>query len=169
MSDASRVILVPFTREHVDLTFQWVIDPEFQRLFLMRGGPTREKHKAYFENVLNDGTQRVYAVLCEGCHVGNGGIKNIILGREEGELWVYVGLSAMRGKGIGKHATGLLIREAFENLKLLSVYVHVAKFNDDALKMYAGLGFTQFAGRDIPEEWRDRQHEIVRMRLQRTL
>jgi RimJ/RimL family protein N-acetyltransferase len=169
MSDASKVILVPFTKEHVDLTFQWVRDAEFQRLFLMRGEPTREKHEAYFENVLNDRTQRVYAVLYEGCHVGNGGIKNIATGQEEGELWVYVGLSAMRGKGIGKHAAGLLIREAFEHLKLLTVYVYVAKFNDDALQMYAGLRFTQLAGRDIPEEWRDRQHEIVRMRLQRTL
>jgi RimJ/RimL family protein N-acetyltransferase len=169
MSDASRVVLVPFTREHVDLTFQWVMDPELQRLFLMRRKPTREKHKAYFEHVLNDTTQRVYAVLCEGCHVGNGGIKNIATGLEEGELWVYVGLSAMRGKGIGKYATGLLIREAFEIMKLRKVYVHVAAFNDAALKMYADLGFTQFAGRDIPEEWRDRQHEIVRMRLQRTV
>lgn len=169
MSDAPKVILVPFTKAHVDLTFQWVRDFEFQRLFFMRGEPTREKHEAYFENILNDRTQRVYAVLCENHHVGNGGIKNIAPGQEEGELWVYVGLSAMRGKGIGRHATGLLIREAFENLKLLTVYVHVAKFNDAALKMYAALGFTQFAGRDIPEEWRDRQHEIVRMRLKRTL
>lgn len=169
MSDAPRVILVPFTKAHVDLTFQWVRNSEFQRLFLMRSEPTWEKHKAYFENVLNDRTQRVYALLCEGCHVGNGGIKNIVPTQEEGELWVYVGLSAMRGKGIGRRGTGLLIREAFDNLKLLTVYVHVAKFNDDALKMYAGLGFTQFAGQDIPEEWRDRQHEIVRMRLQKTL
>ena len=169
MSDAPRVILVPFTKAHVDLTFQWVRDEEFRRLFLMRGEPTRAKHKAYFENVLNDRTQRVYAVLCEVCHVGNGGIKNIAPGQEEGELWVYVGLSAMRGQGIGKNATSLLIREAFENLKLLTVYVHVAKLNDHALKMFSGLGFTQSAGRDIPEEWRDRQHEIVRMRLERTL
>ena len=169
MIDAPRVILVPFTKAHVDLTFRWVRDAEFQRLFLMLGEPTWEKHKAHFVKVLNDGTQRVYAVLCENRHVGNGGIKNIATGQEEGELWVYLGDSSVRGKGIGKYATGLLIREAFEDLKLRSVYVHVAKFNEYALKMYTGLGFTQFAGRAIPEEWRDRQQEIVRMRLQRAL
>lgn len=169
MSDASRVILVPFTKAHVELTFQWVIDPELRRLFLMRGEPTWDKHKAYFENVLNDRTQRVYAVLNEGRHVGNGGIKNIIDGREEVELWVYVGVSSMRGKGIGRYATSLLIQAAFMDLKMRAVYIHVAAFNDAALKMYAGVGFSVVSGQDIPEEWRDRQHEIVRMRLQRTL
>ena len=169
MKDASKVILVPFMEVHLDLTFQWVRDAEFQRLFLMRGEPTWEKHKAHFETVLNDRTQRVYAVLCDGRHVGNGGIKNIVFGQEEGELWVYVGNSAMRRQGIGKRATGQLIREAFENLKLRTVYVHVARFNDDALNMYAGLGFRRFAGRDIPEVWRDRQQEIIQMRLLRSL
>jgi len=169
MSNVSAVILVPFTRKHVDLTFQWVRDAEFQRLFLMRGEPTWEKHTAYFENALKDRTQRIYAILYEGRHVGNGGIKNISFGQKEAELWVYVGLSAIRRKGIGKHATGLLVSEAYESLQLLTIYVHVAAFNIAAFRMYASLGFSVVSRQDIPEEWHDRQTEIVRMRLRKSI
>jgi RimJ/RimL family protein N-acetyltransferase len=80
-----------------------------------------------------------------------------------------LGSSSMKGKGIGKYAISLLIHEAFYNLKLREICVHVAAFNNIALKMYSDLGFTQLTERDIKEEWRDRQDEIVRMRLQRSL
>ena len=167
MIETSEINLIPFTWEHVEPTFEWVKDPEFQRLFLMRGIPSKEKHQSYFNTVLADKTQRLYAVLHQGRHVGNGGIKNIDPEKKEGELWIYVGSPVMRGKGTGKCATNLLIKEAFERMNLLIIYVHVAKFNHVALKMYEHLGFKKCSDNIVSEDWQNRQHEIIKMKLKR--
>src|SRR4030066_2342495 len=102
------VSLVPFREEHISLTFEWIQDPDFQQLFLMRDRPTWDGHIKYFDNMLKDPAQRVYAILSEGRHVGNCGVKNISLTNKEGELWIYIGDPRMRRKGIASHATRLL-------------------------------------------------------------
>jgi len=169
MSEQSGVVLMPFTKSHINSTYHWVTDFAFQRLFLMREKPTLAKHVTYFENMLKDDTQKVYAIVCQKKHTGNCGIKLINNPQGNGELWLYVGEPGMRGQGIGSSATYLLIQEAFGRLKLARLFVHVATFNKIALKMYMDLGFSEVEGDAIPAEWNDRSKEIIRMRLDKPL
>lgn len=157
------ISLIPFTNEHVALTFEWVKDPDFQRLFLMRSEPTWEGHKKYFERVLNDNTQRVYAILAENEHVGNCGLKNLSEIKKEGELWIYVGDPLMRGKGIGVSAARLLLCKGFEVLGLEMIYAHVADFNISARRLYEKLGFIEMPLIDYLNEWNNRGCKIIRM------
>jgi len=159
------VSLVPFREEHISLTFEWIQDPDFQQLFLMRDRPTWEGHIKYFDRILKDPAQRVYAILAESRHVGNCGMKNISL--KEGELWIYIGDPRMRGKGIANHATRLLAAKGFIELGLEKIIVHVADFNVSAIKLYKKLGFIEVLVSDNSKDWANRGCNIIRMELKK--
>ena len=165
MTSNLEVSLVPFTQKHVSITFNWISETELRNLFLIRGEIDWEIHKNYFNNILSDSTQYIFAILFLNRHVGNCGLKNISLKNKEGEMWIYIGDSSMRGKSIGKHATELLLHEGFNVLKLKMIYVHVADFNTAARRLYEKLGFNEVTMIDDSNEWSDRGCKIIRMEL----
>lgn len=156
-----RVTLAPFTEQHVDTTYAWVCDADLRRDFLMRGEVTPEGHVAHFHRVLADPEQVVFAILAERTHVGNAGFKAVRRG-QGAELWVYIGDPEARGKGIGREAVRLLIEQEAPRLRLRWIYLHVATFNEAAIRLYASLGFRQVDWTPGPE-WEDRGIELIRM------
>ena len=167
MTSNVAVSLEPYIQKHVLKTFKWVLNPELRKLFLMRGEPTWEVHNKYFERVLQDHSQRVYAILAGDEHVGNCGLKNLLSLRKVGELWIYIGEPSIRGKGIGKRATELLLHEGFEVLGLKMIYTHVADFNTAARRLYKKLGFHEVPLINDSNEWANRQCKIIRMELKK--
>lgn len=151
--------LATFASSHVPQTFLWVSNPGLQRDFLIREVPTKKGNVEYWTKVLCDTTQRVYAIYILHNHVGNCGLKNLT--NEEGELWIYVGDTSMRKKGVGSSATRLLLDIAFKELGLKLVYVHVARASSIAKGMYKTLGFKEVDW--LENEWQGR--EVVRMEL----
>ncbi len=162
---STHVKLIPFSESHIEKTFLWLQNPRLRHDFLMRGQPSIETHLKYFEEVLNDSSQKVFAVLCDGDHVGNCGLKHIVPNRES-ELWIYIGDESQQKKGIGTAATKQLISYAFNELNGELIYLHVADFNIAAIKLYEKLGFAKSTLEDSME-WRDRRTEIIRMELTR--
>jgi RimJ/RimL family protein N-acetyltransferase len=161
------VSLIPFTRDHVEKTFTWVTDAEFQQLFLMRGHPTWVGHQAYFDRVLADPTQCVFAIIHDKVHVGNCGLKNLVRGKD-GELWLYVGEVTLRRKKIGRRAADLLLNFGFEVLRLEMIYLHFADFNVGARRLYEHIGFRQVSLKESnSEEWGKKPCEIIRMEITR--
>jgi RimJ/RimL family protein N-acetyltransferase len=136
-------------------------------MFLMRGEPDWEAHREHFERVLADPAQRVWAVLDGDVHVGNAGLKNLSPESGEAELWIYVGEEAFRSRGVGTAASRLLLEEGFEGLSLRRIRLHVADFNEPAVRMYRRLGFVE-TGTPLPEEWRDRECSVLVMEKRRT-
>ena len=165
----SKTTLQPFRDEHIARTFAWVIDPWLQKNFLMRHRPTWESHQVYFGRVLSDPSQRIYAILNDGVHVGNCGIKNICAASRSGEIWIYIGANEHRGKRVGIQATQLLCREAFDVYDLTNLCVHVADFNETAQRMYEKLGFVapSLKGPATPE-WQGRSCGVRYMELRRS-
>lgn len=156
---ANRIRLTPFTAECVERTFAWVSHQALRRAFLIRGELTRMAHESYFVRVLGDPAQRVYAILCDGEHVGNCGFKHLDSGAGEGELWIYLGEPVVRGKGIGEAATRLLLREGTERLGLRRIYAHVAEDNEPARRLYRRVGFVEAGAGGA--EWEGRG--VIRM------
>jgi RimJ/RimL family protein N-acetyltransferase len=116
---------------------------------------------------LSDSSQKVYAIYCENEHVGNCGIKNIIAG-SEGELWIYMGSPATRGKGVGTRATKLLVQEGMENMHFHKMYLHVADFNKAAYAMYQNIGFVEVPLVGDAGVWAGRGCNIIGMELTRS-
>lgn len=136
-----RVWLEPLTKEHVAKTFTWISNPDMRSTFLVRGDITWAGHEKYFERAFVDPSQRLYAIVYEGEHVGNCGFKHLDFVTGNGELWIYLGEADVRGKGIGEMATRLLLKEGVENLNLRTMQVHVAEGNDRAYRLYLRVGF----------------------------
>ena len=148
-----KIELRPFTPAHVSRTYQWVCTPRIQKTFLMRAKPTREGNIAYWNKVLSDKTQQVYAIYADSIYVGNCGLKN------KGELWIYIGLPELQKLGIGSAVTRMLLDRVFKENEI--AYVHVAKSNTVALKMYTRLGFKEVGW--LEDEWQGRG--VIRMEL----
>ncbi len=113
-----KIDLELFNHKHILKTYEWVSNLELRKQFLIRGDVTWEKHIEYFERALNDPTQRIYAILADGSHVGNCGFKNIKPSQKEGEVWIYIGESVMQRKGIGARAVEFWWQDGFEAVKL---------------------------------------------------
>ena len=160
--------LVPLTRDHIGKTFSWVAYAEFRRLFLVRGEVTWPAHQEYFRKVLADPTQHWYAILWNGEHIGNGGLKGTMLhGRDTCTIWIYIGDPAIRGKGIGSRATQRIIDMAFSDPEIHRIVIHVAAYNWQAIRMYRALGFLEIPLGDEDGEWCSRGVDVIKMCLAR--
>jgi RimJ/RimL family protein N-acetyltransferase len=155
--------LKPMNDESVKRTFEWVTQPDLQRDFMIRETPSLDTHLAYFEKKLKDPTQRTFAIFYQEQHVGNCGVKNI-LKDQEAELWIYLGVERVRGRGIGLASTKLLISRAVNDFNLKSLYLHVLASNVAAVKMYEKARFKKSEGL-LGSEWLQREEgiEILRM------
>ena len=158
-SAVTEVSLEPLTNKHILKTFSWVSNPAFRSVFLLRGDVTWEGHEAYFSRVLQDPSQKLFAILHNNEHVGNCGYKYLDWTSKTGELWIYIGSPDMRGRGIGLCATKCLIREGVERFGLKKILLHVAKSNESARRMYLRCGFIE-AG-EAGGEWEGR--DMLRM------
>lgn len=157
----NKVRLEPITIEHMSKTFAWISNADLRATFLLRGEITWAGHVNYFNNVLADTSQRLYAILYEGEHVGNCGFKHLDLDAANAELWIYLGSPEMRGKGVGGEATRLLLREGVERFGLKRIQVHVAESNKRARQLYLSVGFVD-AG-EGGAEWAGQGCRILKM------
>lgn len=153
-----------FSEDNIERTFEWVSQEELQKLFTMREPPTWEKHGRYFEAVLADPSQRVYAIYKDGRHIGNCGLKN--LDEVSGELWLYIGAAEDRGCGYGKQVCCQLLQQA-RALGLTRIYLHVLSANLPAKSLYSALGYTETAMEsEARVEWQRRSLDVIRMEME---
>lgn len=160
------LMLVPFEWKHVSATYAWVQNPQLQNDFLLRKEITWEGHIQYFEQVLADTTQKIYAIIFEEYHIGNCGFKYIDYANNRGELWIYLGNYSHHGRGIGNDATQQLLEKGFAELSFDMIYLHVAEFSQKALTIYKKLGFTTTPCNGCIG-WSNRNTAITHMELSR--
>lgn len=154
--------LKDFNKDNIKLTFDWIQDPEFRRLFLMSGEPAWTNHVKYFETILNDSTQKVFAIYYDNNHIGNCGFKNIK--GAEAELWIYIGDKAYKSKGLGKEACKKLVEKGRNEFKFNKIYLHVAGFNTVARNMYNNLDFVEVELDETSKKiWGEKGIEIIKM------
>lgn len=157
-----KIKLRDFKKEDVKKTFEFVLDDELRKFFMMRGIPEWKTHVDYFEKKLKDKTQKIYAICLDELHIGNCGLINLT--EYDAEIWIYLGNKNLKGLGYGKLATKTLVNKAFRELNLKKLYLHVAKFNSVAQTIYTKLGF-QEKPMDSSDIWYERKNEVIKMEL----
>lgn len=132
-------LLEKFNEKHLASTFKWLKDPSLKNDFLFQKDITEESHHQWFLAYTKDSTQQIFAIIFQGKHVGNIGIKNIDNTHQKAESWIYIGEKSFKGKGIAKEA----YLQLFETLKLSfrKIYCHIADFNISSIKLHQGVGF----------------------------
>lgn len=164
LSDSVR--LEPLTKSHAALTFSWLHDPVLQELFFLNAEPDWNLHQVYFDKVLSDRSQHLFAIMRSDEHVGNCGLKHISREFESAEMWIYIGSPQVRGGGVGNLATSLLLSEAFRYSYVNTVFLHVAKSNTIARHVYEKNGFVEVDM--FSQEWLARKAEVVCMKVDRS-
>ncbi len=131
--------LKKFSEEYLDKTFLWMQDEKLKESFLLDKEITRNSHRSWFEQLQKDETQKMFAIVYEGEHVGNIGLKNIDFKNRKAESWIYLGEVSHRGKGIARKALeGLSGKMKGEVIKL---YARIADFNIPSIKTFISAGY----------------------------
>lgn len=90
----------------------------------------------------SNGAFFVIANLQDETYLGQTDLFSINWKMRSAEMAIVLGREALRGKGIGKEAVGLLLEYAFRTLGLERVELEVATENKRAMRCYEKAGFT---------------------------
>ncbi len=131
----------PLPRD-VRQTFKWLQHEGLRNQFLMSEQPQRRGHFHYWRNLLSDTSQKVFSIYFKNQHIGNAGIKNIDLKKDQSELWLYIGETIFQGVGHGKVVLTALEKIIHKELLCSRVVLHVSKNNNHAYHFYIRNGYT---------------------------
>ncbi|MBL4818692.1 MAG: GNAT family N-acetyltransferase [Deltaproteobacteria bacterium] len=128
---------------------EWLLDPYVLDMTFVIPGPERQNllpfddkvMAQYINALLDDKSRRTFAIEANGEHVGNVGLKEINLEGHRAELFIEIGESEYRGRGVGKAAMILLLDYVFDKMALDELCLEVLEFNEPALRLYKMLGF----------------------------
>ncbi len=124
--------------------YLWEQKPEVTKFFSIREGQTREEvyHK-FFADEDDPAAEQFTILLKEGAGasiIGRIVLADVIPGWKA-ELWrIYIGDTALRGKGYGRQAMEAMMRYCFEDLQLERLYLDHYTGNPAGF-LYENLGF----------------------------
>lgn len=94
----------------------------------------------YLKN--RDREDRFDAVIeCNGIPVGLIGLLNIDFQNKKAEYYIAMGDASFKGKGIATKASHLLLKYAFDEIKLNRIYLYTEKDNIIAQRLFEKVGF----------------------------
>jgi len=171
---APHVTLRPLAYTDRSRIQRWMADPDVVRFTVLVPSPDcapavpygRDAANRYLDTLIRDRSRRAYAVLADGEHVGNVGLKALSLGADSAECFIEIGEESARGRGIARRAMDLLLEDAFDGLFLDEVTLGVFEFNDVATRLYERLGFER-AGHYGWHWANGRYWEVWKMRISR--
>ena len=104
---------------------------------------TKEMAADFINTVTSDKTKEVYAVYLKenNLHIGNISLQKIDLKNKNAEIAFLFGEKECWGQGFAKQSAKLLLKRAFEDLKLHRIYFGTHIENIAMQKLGEGLGF----------------------------
>ena len=137
--------LVPFLHVHLKKTFGWVHQKNVRKGFNFYKKITWDDHVNWFRSASKDQTVKNFAILltADNEHIGNGGLKNIDPLKRTCEQIIYIGEGHHRGKGYGTIASNLIVKYAFAELGMKTIYLYLSRGNQAAKRLYEKTGFVE--------------------------
>lgn len=145
-----QVTIRPLQEQDAYTSVKWRNDPE---VFKYTGNTydheiTIESELGWIRKVINNPNDYRCAILVDGEYVGNIYLTDI--DEETAEYHIFIGNKDYWGKGVAKQASDLILKYAFKELKLKSVYLRVQIENISAYSLYKKLGFVEISS---DEKW----------------
>lgn len=144
MIQGGEVMLVtirPFEKRDIPKKVEWINNPENNQ-FLHYDIPIEvKKTEDWFER--NKFLEDRYDAIIEadGIPCGTIGLLEIDKKNNKAEYYIAMGETSLKGKGVAKKATKLLLNYAFKNLELNRVYLFTETENIVAQKLFEKVGF----------------------------
>lgn len=129
-----------FLCEDIEKKVEWINNSENNQYLHYDLPLTYEKTRKWFEN--KDKINRIDCVIeYDKIPVGLIGLLSIENENRKAEFYISMGEPAYKRKGIATRSTCMLVKYAFEQLKLNKIYLNVDRDNIGACKMYEKVGF----------------------------
>ena len=130
-----------FCRDDIALKVQWINDPSNHQYLHYDLPLEYDKTLQWFEG-RNLAARLDCTIEYDGVPVGLIGLLAIDRVNRKAEYYITIGSHEYKGKGIATTASRLILKYAFEQLKLNKVYLNVDAENRAACALYEKLGMT---------------------------
>lgn len=141
------IVLRRMTYDDTDRIIAWRNQESVRKNFIYQADFTKESHENWIRNYVEPG-KAVQMIILEkesGCPIGSVYLRDIDYDNRKAEYGIFIGEETARGKGYGTEAAKLMVRYAFDELKLHKVFLRVLKENIGAQKSYEKAGFRKEA------------------------
>jgi len=108
-----------------------------------------------------------WAVEHDGCCIGSAGLR-VDAGQHRATYSVGLFIAALRGQGLGREITRLVVAWGFGGLGLHRIELEVLAFNTRAILCYLACGFRQEGVRREAELYPDGRKDLISMGLLRS-
>lgn len=159
------VRLRPFRDDDLDVLWAMVNDDEGNRLTGTHASFTREDVARWYRGRggSDDRVDLAIARLSDDGCVGEVVLNDIDRDNRSCGFRISLAGPHVYGQGFGSEATRLMLRHAFDDLDLHRVELEVYAFNERAIHVYAGAGFTVEGVRRDALRWEGAYHDAVVM------
>lgn len=143
-AEGKRLILTEISPEYFTTTLRWLKDNTLRRELAITKYPYSEKEQTeWFENYKKDRSKLIFIALLKRGHmpIGQIGFNRIDWENRNGEMHIFVGEEAYRGKGHAREMLNLFLDIAFDGLNLNKVWLKVNDDNTRAMTFYDKMGF----------------------------
>lgn len=141
--------LVDYTSQFLELSWQWLNDPEMKKLTMTKDF-TKEDQLKFFSSLHLRNDYWIKGMMYDGLPIGVMGIKNIR--PASGEYWGYIGDKRFWGKGLGASMLEMAVAKGRE-LSLRELHLRVAGYNERAKSLYKRFGFVFISSEDGIENY----------------
>lgn len=167
MLRGDRIQLRAIERDDLPRYVQWLNDPTVLEFFGRFVPMSLIQEQQWYEQMLQDESVVNFATEYEGQHIGGAGFNHIDRQNRSAEVGLFIGLTGLWDKGLGREVLETLIRFGFEEMDLNRIYLRVFAENKRAVHLYEKVGF-EHEGRWRQAEYRrGRHHDVLWMSILR--
>ncbi|MBP5494848.1 MAG: GNAT family N-acetyltransferase [Lachnospiraceae bacterium] len=145
----NEITIRPITYDDTENVVRWRNSEYVNSRFIDRRLFTKESHEAWLKNYVETGKVAQFIILLNGEPVGSVYLRDIDLDKKEAEYGIFIGEESARGKGVGTESAKLILKYAFDELKLEKLFLRVFKNNPGAVRSYEKAGFKKNDRTDI--------------------
>lgn len=160
-----RVQLIPLGENSFDLTFKWVNNQELRLFTGTRFPVSKYEHEVWFKAKATDKYNKTYAIQLVETNqiiglIGNSDYDPI---NRLTKLFIYIGETEKRAKGLGQEAYALFSDFCFKELNVHKVYSYLYSYNKASIHMHEKCGFILEG--ELKQHWfKDgRYHDVIVM------
>ena len=137
--------LAPLNADHYEIVARWLSTPAINR-WLSGDWRDKETTATVVAIAVRNRKNRFFLVSHDGNPCGLVALSDVELSDKTAMAWYLIGDEQLRGKGITSNAVKQLIRVAFSEMGLESVYAWAVEGNASSLRLLKKVGFRE-AGR----------------------
>ena len=126
--------------EDNQLVFEWINNEYLRMMIGTRGNPSISTHKEWFDRKKNDANNVTKIIEYNGIAIGIIGTNVFDLYNGCAEIFLYIGNSLYKQKGIGSMSLTNFCNELF-NQHIHKIYARIFSFNKISISCFEKVGF----------------------------